>query len=359
MNILFFLPSLSKRGGVEQSTVTLLNSLVKNTSNHVFLLVLNYNKSNVIFKLDKDIIILDLKIVNYKKQFFTLIKRVRKEIKTHNITHFITVETMGLLFTFIPFFTLKHRPKFIVWEHFNFYNNNGRRLRDFFRKLAARYADLLVTLTVRDVDSWKENLKIKHKISHIYNISPFEEENSTYDIGSKKVISVGRYVDVKGFDRLINAWSIFEKKYNIYDWELSIIGYGALKDSLQELITSLGCKSISLVDGSIGVIDQYKEASIYCMASYHEGLPMVLIEAQSFGLPAISFDIYAGPSEILGCGSGILVEDGNLEAYADAIYTLANSSQARVMMSTVAIANKHRFDSTIIAQEWVNQLENL
>ena len=141
--------------------------------------------------------------------------------------------------------------------------------------------------------------------------------------------------------------------------ELSIIGYGEQKVNLQKLIDSLDCKSIQLIDGNSDVKKIYKEASIYCMSSYFEGLPMVLIEAQSFGLPAISFDIYAGPSEILSCGSGILVKDGDLDAYAKAIFDLIVSSELRSSMSSLAIENKHRFDGEVIAKEWTYQLENL
>ena len=150
-----------------------------------------------------------------------------------------------------------------------------------------------------------------------------------------------------------------EKKYDINGWELSIIGYGEQKVNLQKLIDSLDCKSIQLIDGNSDVKKIYKEASIYCMSSYFEGLPMVLIEAQSFGLPAISFDIYAGPSEILSCGSGILVKDGDLDAYAKAIFDLIVSSELRSSMSSLAIENKHRFDGEVIAKEWTYQLENL
>lgn len=355
MNIGFFIPNIDKKGGVERATIALVNALA--TQYKIYLIVCNYNNNS--FPIDQNVIIINLGIDNYKKQYLLLFKRLRGVIKEYNITHFISIETMSLLFTFIPLFTLKNRPKFIVWEHFNFYNNNGRKLRDFFRKLAAKYADLIVTLTERDVNTWKENLNIKNKITYIYNISPFEEENPSYKEDSKKVISVGRYVEVKGFDRLIQAWSILEKKYDINGWKLSIIGYGEQRVNLQKLIDSLGCKSIQLIDGNSDIRYIYKEASIYCMSSYSEGLGMVLIEAQSFGLPSISFDIYAGPSEILSCGSGILVKDGDLEAYAKAIFDLINFKEQRSRMSSLAIENKHRFDSEMIAKEWSYQLENL
>ncbi|MCI0920630.1 glycosyltransferase family 4 protein [Sphingobacterium rhinopitheci] len=359
MNILFFLPSIKNRGGVERATVSLLNSFAANNSYQVFLMVFSFNKADNAFPIDANITIIDLGINNYKRQFFSLFKRIRHEISRHKISHFVTVETMGMLFTFLPIFTLYKRPKYIVWEHFNFKNNNGKILRSFLRRLAAQCADLIVTLTARDVITWKEHLHVKKAITYIYNISPFEEVNSSYNIASKKVISVGRYVPVKGFDRLIRIWSIVENKYKIEGWELSIVGYGELKADLQNLINTLKCTSVQLVDGSSNVMDHYKDAALYCMTSYYEGLPMVLIEAQSFGLPAISFDIYAGPSEIFAGGSGLLVKDNDLAAYAEGLYRLISSENIRKELSDKALRNREIFKGKKIANLWLENLQKL
>lgn len=53
----------------------------------------------------------------------------------------------------------------------------------------------------------------------------------------------------------------------------------------------------------------YRQASFFCMSSRFEGLPMVLLEAQSYGLPIVSFDCDTGPAEIITHGNnGYLVE---------------------------------------------------
>jgi len=359
MNIVFFIPSLKNKGGVERATVSLLNSIVAYEDVNVFLLVLNKNEQTDSFKISPQVKIIPLEIENYKMQYFKLIKNLRNIIKTKPIDVFVSVESISLLFTYLPLFSLKKRPKFVVWEHFNFKNNNGKKFRDYLRKLAAKKADLIVTLTKRDVAMWNQNLNPKSHVTDIYNISPFQNHIAHYDHTSKTAIAIGRYVPVKGFDRLIKAWSILDKKYDVKDWRLNIVGYGEEKEKLQHLIDLEKCKSIFLVDGNKNVTDQYQQASFYCMSSYFEGLPMVLIEAQNFGLPAIAFDIYSGPSEILGCGSGMLVEDGNLESYADGIYELISKEELRKKMSEIAIQNRSRFDGKTIAEKWVKNFQNL
>ncbi|REC49607.1 glycosyltransferase family 4 protein [Chryseobacterium pennipullorum] len=359
MNVVFFIPSLKNKGGVERATISLLNSIVDYENVNVFLVVLNKNEQTDSFEISPKVKMMSLDIKNYKTQYFTLIKNLKNFIKIKEIDVFVSVESMSLLFSYLPIFSLKKRPKFVVWEHFNFKNNNGKKLRDYFRKIAARKAELIVTLTERDVAMWNQNLKPKSHVTYIYNISPFQDHIARYDETSRTAITIGRYVPVKGFDRLIKAWSIFDKKYNVQDWKLNIVGYGEEKEKLQQQIESENCKSIFLIDGSKSVADQYQQASFYCMSSYFEGLPMVLIEAQNFGLPSIAFDIYSGPSEILGCGSGILIEDANLESYADGIYDLVTKEELRIKMSGIAIQNKSRFDGKTIAENWIKNFQKL
>ncbi len=54
----------------------------------------------------------------------------------------------------------------------------------------------------------------------------------------------------------------------------------------------------------------YRQASFFCMSSRFEGLPMVLLEAQSYSLPIVAFDCDTGPAEIIQDNvNGKLVEN--------------------------------------------------
>jgi len=56
------------------------------------------------------------------------------------------------------------------------------------------------------------------------------------------------------------------------------------------------------------------------MSSRFEGLPMVLLEAQSYGLPIIAFDCDTGPSDLIENNkNGYLVESGNVKELANTI----------------------------------------
>ncbi|MNT03684.1 UDP-D-galactose:(glucosyl)lipopolysaccharide-1,6-D-galactosyltransferase [compost metagenome] len=95
------------------------------------------------------------------------------------------------------------------------------------------------------------------------------------------------------------------------------------------------------------------------MSSYSEGLGMVLIEAQFFGLPCIAFDVYAGPSEIISQNSGFLVKDGDLDEYANSIHKLISSLELRLEMSINAQKESKRFDAPVIGEKWKETFNRL
>lgn len=356
MNVAFFIPELSNRGGVEISTINIVNALASSSKININLIV--FNDDAFVSELHPKVNITSLNIANYKKQYLTLIRRFRHLLMSNEIDVVVTVESMSYLFSFFPLMTLRNRPKVVVWEHFNYKNDNGRKSRRFLRFLAAKSADLIVLLTERDVEEWKKNINMSAKITYIYNISTFNRFYNNYDVNSKTIISIGRYTQVKGFDRLIDIWKIFQNKYSVSDWRLNIIGYGDDKEYLQSLIDDSNVKSINLIS-SENIDINYVNASFYCMTSYYEGLPMVLIEAQSFGLPSIAFDIFTGPSEILDESTGILIKDSDLEAYADAIYKLISDPELRRKMSISALQASSRFSKEIVIEKWIDKLEKI
>ncbi|MBQ0627022.1 glycosyltransferase, partial [Proteus mirabilis] len=101
----------------------------------------------------------------------------------------------------------------------------------------------------------------------------------------------------------------------------------------------------------------YKSASIYCMTSRFEGMPLVLLEALSFNLPLIAYDCNTGPSEIITSDeNGLLIENTNTEHYISALSKLAlNESYYNQVTSNILIKNYFSIDKIIT--EWVNNFD--
>lgn len=220
-------------------------------------------------------------------------------------------------------------------------------------RLVQRY-DKFVVLTEEDRGYWG-NLPNIMVIPNARTFTP--TRRSALD--KKRVIAIGRYSHQKGFDRLISAWG--EVAMQCPDWQLDIIGGGESKEALQQQIKALGLEDkVFLKPPKSDVESVYVNASIYAMSSRYEGLPMVLLEAQAFGLPIVSFRCKCGPSDVVSSGvDGFLVEEGNIQGLAEDLIKLIESPELRHQMGTVAIRSSARFDEQRIMNCWMELFNTL
>nr|MBO8918954.1 hypothetical protein [Proteus mirabilis] len=111
--------------------------------------------------------------------------KIRQFIIQNNIDIFISVESMLSLYSIPASIGLNVRN--ICWEHFNFNVNLGKRSRDFARKLAAYYANDIITLTKHDKNLWLNNLNCKANIVTINNPITIKHDQENYiPMGNKK-----------------------------------------------------------------------------------------------------------------------------------------------------------------------------
>lgn len=161
----------------------------------------------------------------------------------------------------------------------------------------------------------------------------------------------------KGFPRLIEAYSQIAKDFP--EWRLEIIGddYGQKKE-LENLIRDFDCQDYILLRPFTNDMQSvYLNADIYAMSSHSESLPMVLIEAASYGLPLIAYDIVT----IRDCfkDNGILVADNDKEAFCDGLCTLMSDVNKRYIMGQNGIRLvKEKFSKDHIIAQWRALFEN-
>lgn len=170
----------------------------------------------------------------------------------------------------------------------------------------------------------------------------------------KTLLAVGRLDPVKGFDRLIRCFGRFHSMFP--DWKLKIAGEGADRARLENMIAERGLEDAVQLLGrldSFQVEEQMKKASVFAMTSYSEGFGFVIIEAQSCGLPTVAFDVRVGPGYIITPEEdGLLVPDGDEEAYVEALARLASSEPFREHMAVKARRRSEDFSREKIAGQW-------
>jgi glycosyltransferase involved in cell wall biosynthesis len=214
--------------------------------------------------------------------------------------------------------------------------------------------DKFVVLTEEDKVYWGDlpNMEV---IPNARSFNPAE----TARLDEKKAIAIGRYNYQKGFEYLIDAWKIVYKEHP--DWKLDIVGDGELRMQLQHRINENNLSDcVHLKYPTSHIEDVYLQSSILTLSSRYEGLPMVLLEGQAFGLPIISFACKCGPKDIITHGEdGFLVPEGNVPELADRIIQLIEDDELRKKMGQKAKIHSERFSEPVIMAQWDRLFNNL
>ena len=122
------------------------------------------------------------------------------------------------------------------------------------------------------------------------------------------LLYVGNFFTVKNPSLLVRSLALVQESFPGKKVRLLMIGEGYLEDSLKSLVEEL-----ELVDsvsfhgrkGPAGVAKFMQASDLLCIPSFNEGLPNVLLESLSCGLPVVSTDV-GGIGEVLNdpvCGS--------------------------------------------------------
>lgn len=141
------------------------------------------------------------------------------------------------------------------------------------------------------------------------------------------IVSVGRLHLEKGFVRLLECFSMIDNK----GWKLVLAGSGVHEKEIKQKAIDLCVAENVIFLGKVANVDELlMKSKIFVLSSLKEGYPNALCEAMSAGLACISFDIMAGPKDIIKDGiNGILVPDNDLQYMADKIQVLINDEQQR------------------------------
>ena len=153
-----------------------------------------------------------------------------------------------------------------------------------------------------------------------------------------RLISVGRAVAKKGLDNLIAALALLPMNLH---WQWSHIGGGPLREKLRDQAQQLGildkCQFRGALD-QVDVIAAYNQSDLFVLpcrideTGDRDGLPNVIVEAQSQGLAVISSPISGIPELIVDGTNGLLVEPDKPQMLARAITQLANDPKLRNAM---------------------------
>lgn len=214
--------------------------------------------------------------------------------------------------------------------------------------------DKFVVLTHEDAAFWPE----LNNVIVVPNPTSFFPDTVS-DCTRKQVIAAGRYVDQKGFDRLISAWQKVSSRHP--DWVLKIYGDGGGRESLQQQITELGLNENCILEHSVSDIAvKFQESSIFVLSSRYEGFGLVIVEAMSCGLPVVSFACHCGPRDIITEETdGFLVPEGDIDGLAEKINLLIEEDHFRKNMGKMARLKAENYKMEKVGVQWTALFESL
>lgn len=365
MKIVYCIPSLLNMGGLKRILTNKINYLVNNYNYDIVVITRNLNNQTPYYNLSDKVEIYDIKTKSISNKniflklytYFVYILYYYKDLKTllYQIKPGITISVFSLELYFL--FFIQDGSKKIVECHgpryfWSTYPAKGvkkiiRRLRDKLHSLILRKYDEFIVLTNEDRKAWAE----LNNVSIIPNFIKLYTDRAS-NLSSKRVISVGRLCEGKRFDHLIRAWSIV-KEYHP-SWSLDIIGEGPLKGELQCLIDKLDLNDVVNLKGeSKDIVSEYLSASIFVLASEHEGLPMVLLEAMSCGLPLVSYNCPCGPKDLIKDGvNGYLVECQDYIGLSNKIVELINNPKTLSNMGSKNLILVEKYSESNIMMLW-------
>jgi len=173
------------------------------------------------------------------------------------------------------------------------------------------------------------------------------------------ILSVGRPVAKKGYDDLLEALALLPASLH---WRFAHIGGGALRATLKRQAERLGLSHRIEWRGAMvqpEVLAAYREADLFVLASKvandgdRDGLPNVLIEAQTQRLACISTSVSAIPELIEQNVTGLLVPPGCPMSLAEALERLIRHPVERAQFGA---AGEHRVRHLFSMEDGVDRL---
>lgn len=278
----------------------------------------------------------------------------------YDIVHFHTVPDKICLIIQMPIFLLALVGKKHIIMHIHMGNQLKDHTENQLFKWCLRRSDLIILLAKKWQRLFQElYADIKTPTAVLYNACemvpevPFEEK--------EKIIMMAAYFNEnKAPDLLLKAWQKIKDKYP--DWRVCLLGNGQV-ERFRQMAEEMGLQdSVTFTGYVVGKErdDHFRKASIYCMCSYEEGFPMVVLEAWAYGICVVTTPV-GGLPDVLEDGKNALVFDfGDWEGLADQLSRLIEHEEERKAMAMYSRKMVYeRFSLSSINQQYEAYLKEI
>ncbi len=358
--IVILIDQLYEHGGIEKLVAIKANYWSEVFGYKVIILSTEQQNKPPVYQLSTNVRFIDIDInyhrsisffhpKNFKKIHANL-KELKKVLKK-NQPDFILVASHIPMTYIVPF--LNTKAKIIKEFHYSKYNRIHTKKEIFFAAIEKLY-DYLVVLS-REEESYYPSKNVKVIPNPVVTLP-----EKIIDINEKQNIAgaVLRFAPVKQIEKMVEAWELFY--YKNRDWKLYL--YGATGNEYYKKIFNLVAQknlseTIIFKGQTDNITAAFSEMKVLLMTSANECFPMVILEANSCGVPVVSFDSPTGPRNIITHNKdGLIVPLNDNAKFANELEGLARDGVRLKAMSqhSIITANKYLIDDVMLI--WKNTI---
>jgi len=345
-------------GGAQKNLSYLINSIAKNKISNISLLTFSSSKKDI-FNFGKHIKRKKLPLKIHSESFSKKISNNLYRIKL--LRKFFLKEDFDIIVSFITttniltaISTLGLNVKVIISER----NDLQRQKINFFWKILRvffyKYCDKLI---LNSRCSYESSLKLfsKNKVRLIPNFVNIEKKK-TRKRKRKFFLAVGRLHKQKGFDNLIEAYSIFFKDNKEYD--LIILGEGEERTNLENKISQLNLNNKVFLPGYLNPHPYYNSCSLFISSSLYEGVSNATLEAMHYKIPIIATYSQPGIFDYLKNNHSALFANTSPKSLSAKIREIISSRKLAKKISLNAFHSIKKVDNKKIEALWVKEIFN-
>jgi glycosyltransferase involved in cell wall biosynthesis len=358
--LLYITTNLQGSGGLSRILSVKLNYLIETYGYTIHVITTNNKSDTFFYDFDNRIVFHKIDIKNFGFRHLLKYKMLLQDIVNEINPNIIINCDNGFKGTLLPYL-INTKETFVYERHGSRQINNFTLIESLKKNFANLILDrslykynAFIVLNDQDGKDWKTD-----NIIVISNPLWFSSPQKQNKLQNKVVVAIGRHSIEKQFDILIKIWKKVVVEYP--DWTLKIYGETDGEKTIEKLVQQLNMNNHVKLHSPIKNIEQaYSNASILLNTSSSEAFGLVIIEAMAFGLPVIAFDSASGPKSVIeNEKNGLLIENNDIQTYANKIKVLIQNETLRKALGENAKESVKRFNLDSIMKQWHELFQSL
>jgi glycosyltransferase involved in cell wall biosynthesis len=254
--------------------------------------------------------------------------------------------------------------RWVLLVHGSRFQGAGRLLK-LGTRLLARRASAVLLLSSEELAEWHSFYPPGHYslVSNVLAPLPGADGEPSFETrpqGVPELLFVGRLIREKGIYDLVEAFSTLRSKRACH---LTFAGEGPEAEELQARASQLGVADDVELTGHLHedeLARLYRRADVLVLPTYFgEGLPTVLLEAMSVGLPIVTTRIRGAADHLVEGENALFVPPRQPDALAEALDGLLDDDALRSRMGENNLRKAEDFSPARVVEAYLRVFEDV